>query len=286
MRNPTRKLIVLLAVAALASPAVAGAAQTLTQRADMLAPYAQYDAPPAGGHAPLVILVSGCGGVVGPHGPNRVMNNYAEAAARAGAYAVIVDSFRPRGIGRNAAIKTVCTALRLRGGERAGDILAGQELARRHWGNRFTGVILAGWSHGAWAVMELLSDGPRARQVGSLKLTAPHAALNPAAVVLYYPYCGFLNSAHRRPDWAFRGPLLLVTAELDTMGPAKKCLPIVNKAMDDAPGVRNVDFTGMTHAFDEETQSANSKFVYNKEAAARSEQLFSAFIGEQVARLR
>jgi dienelactone hydrolase len=71
--------------------------------------YAQYYAPPAGGRAPLVILSSGCGGVVGANGPNRVMNNYAEAAARGGAYAIIVDGLQARGIDRDAAIRTVCS---------------------------------------------------------------------------------------------------------------------------------------------------------------------------------
>ncbi len=284
MRHRVGGFAAFLAMVAI-SGAVGGCSdRNLATRADMLAPYAQYVAPPARGRAPLVILASGCGGVVGPNGPNRVMNNYAEAAARAGAYAIIVDSFQPRGIGRDAAIRSVCTALRLRGGERAGDIVAGEELARRHWGSKFTGVILAGWSHGGWAVMELLSDGPAAHRIGTLHLSTAHASQKPDAVVLYYPYCGFLNGAK---GWAFKGPLLLVTAELDTsIGPAKTCLPIIDRAMGGAAGVRSVDFPGMTHAFDEETQSPDSKFVYNREAAAKSEQLFADFIGEQVARLR
>ena len=41
----------------------------------------------------------------------------------------------------------------------------------------------------------------------------------------------------------------------------------------------------MTHAFDEQMQSPGSKFVYSPQEAARSDQLFSAFIAEQVARL-
>lgn len=276
----------LLTMVALSGLAAGCTNRDLAKRADMLAPFAQYYAPPAGGRAPLVILASGCGGVVGPDGPNRVMNNYAEAAARAGAYAIIVDSFQPRRIGRDAAIRTVCTGIRLGGGMRAADMLGGEELARRRWGNRFTGVIPAGWSHGGWAVMELLSAGPDARRVGDLRLDTPQAAQKPAAVVLYYPYCGLLNAAKRNPRWAFRGQLLLVTAELDTIGPARRCLPIIRRAMDDAPGIRNVDFPGMTHAFDEETQSPDSKFIYNREAAAKSERLFSAFIAEQVVRLR
>ncbi len=283
MSARVRGLAAWLAIVVMASGAGACTRENLQTRADRLAPFAQYSAPAGGGRAPLVILASGCGGVVGPDGPNRVMNNYAEAAARAGAYAVIVDSFQPRGIGREAAIRSVCTALRLRGDERAGDIVAGEELARRHWGNRFTGVILAGWSHGGWSVMELLSDGPAARRIGSLRLSETHASQHPDAVVLYYPYCGLLNGAK---GWAFKGPLLLVTAQLDTsIGPAGKCRSIVVKAMGDGSGVRSVDVPGMTHAFDEEIQSPDSKFVYNPEAAAKSEQLFAGFIGEQVVRL-
>jgi len=233
-----------------------------------------------------VILTSGCGGIVGADGPNLIMKHYAEAAARAGAYAIIVDGIGARGIDREAAINTVCPAFRLRGGERAGDILGGEELARRHWGNPFTGMILAGWSHGGWSVMELLSDGPGARRVGSLRVDGRQAALKPDAVVIYYPYCGLLNRATRGGSWAFKGPLLFVSAERDTIGPAKKCLPVVQRAIGDASRVRSVDFAGMTHAFDEEMQSPDSKFVYSAQESARSDQLFSAFIAEQVARLR
>jgi len=287
MRDRVGRLAVLLAILAISGLA-GGCSErtTLAKRADMLAPYAQYYAPPAGGRAPLVILASGCGGLVGPNGPNRVMNNYAEAAARAGAYAIIVDSFQPRGIDRAAAIRTVCSGIRLGGGKRAGDILGGGELARRHWGDQFTGVILAGWSHGGWTVMEVLSDGPGAKQIGDLRVDAPQPAQTPDAVVIYYPYCGLLNDAGRKPKWAFKGPLLLVTAERDTIGPAKKCLPVLTRAMGGASAIRNVDFPRMTHAFDEEIQSPDSKFVYDPVATKKSEDLFSDFIAQQVARLR
>lgn len=257
----------------------------LTQRADLLAKHIQYFAPTAGGRAPLVIFTSGCGGLVGADGPNLIMNHYAEAAARAGAYAVIVDGIQARGIDREAAINQVCSGMRLRAPVRAGDILGGEELAKRHWGDRFSGVILAGWSHGGWTVMELLTDGPDARYVGNVRVEASERALKPDAVVLYYPYCGPLNSAARNGKWAFKGPLLLVTAQHDTIGPATACVPVVRHAIADAAGLRTVDLPGMTHAFDEEMQSADSKFRYSPQEAARSEQLFSAFIAEQVARL-
>ena len=282
-----RRLAALLAIVAISALASACSRDTVTKRADLLARYAQYYAPPAGGRAPLVILMSGCGGLAGDSGPNRVMNNYGEAAAKGGAYAVIVDSFQPRGINREKAIRSVCSGIRLRGGERAGDILAGELLARRRWGDRFSGIVLAGWSHGAWTVMELLSDEPDARRVGTLRIDGPPpAALRPDAVVLYYPYCGLLNRSARRPKWAFDGPLVLVTAELDSMGAEQKCLPIVQRNMRDPTAIRHVDAKGLTHAFDEEMQSADSKFVYSPTATARSEQGFSDFIAQQAARLR
>jgi dienelactone hydrolase len=285
MRDRLRRFAAGWAIVAL-SLLAACSRDTLAQRADLLAQHAQYYAPPGGGRAPLVILSSGCGGVVGEAGPNRVMNNYAEAAARAGAYAIIVDGLQARGMDRAAAIRTVCSGLRLRGAERAGDILGGEELARRRWGDRLSGVILAGWSHGAWTVMELLSDGSHPSHVGSLRVDRPEAALRPAAVVLYYPYCGFLNGAHRSAKWAFGGPLLLVTAQLDTMGAKARCLPLVQRNMADPTAIRHIDARGMTHAFDEAMQSADSKFVYSPQAAAKSEQVYSAFVAEQVARLR
>jgi dienelactone hydrolase len=147
-------------------------------------------------------------------------------------------------------------------------------------------VILGGWSHGGWTVMEFLSAGPNAKHIGSLRVDTPQAALKPDAVVLYYPYCGVLNRANRRPKWAFDGPLLLVTAELDTMSPEEKCLPLVQRHMRDPSHIRHIDARGMTHAFDEQMQSADSKFVYVPAAAAKSEEVFGGFIAEQVARLR
>lgn len=258
--------------------------ETMEQRADLLAPYAQYYAPHTEGSAPLVILVSGCGGLLGIDGPNRIMNNYAEAAARAGAYAVVVDSFRPRGIDRQTAISRVCTGLRLRGTERAGDILAAEALAKAHWRRPFTGIVIAGWSHGGWAVMNLLSIRPDAQRIGNLRVGDVRGALEPDAVALYYPFCSFPNKARRR-DWSFHGPLLLVTAEHDRMGAAAKCLPVIGRARGGLAGVEDIDFPGMTHAFDEQVQSPDSRFIYDAEAAAQAQEVFSSFIAQQVARL-
>lgn len=275
-----------LAILALTSLASACATYpTMEERSAMLARNIEFFAPPGNGPAPLVILMSGCGGMVGESGPNPIMKKYAAAATQSGAYAVIVDSFQPRGIDYKSAVTTVCTAMQLRGDSRAGDILAAEALAEKHWDTRFTGIILSGWSHGAWSIMELLLAGPAAKKVGNLKVTGANRALTPDAVTLYYPYCGFLNGTGRK-DWAFGGPIQLVTAELDSIGIPKECQQILESARPDMKGVDAFTFPGMTHAFDEESQGEGSAFRYDVENSAKLEAMFSKFVSEQTARLR
>lgn len=217
--------------AALAALGLAACASypTLEDRTALLAPTLEYHAPAKPGRAPLVILVSGCGGLHGLQGPKTVMKNYASAATRAGAYAVVLDSFASRGIGFNDAVRSVCSGMRLHGNERAGDIIAAEALARRHWSIDFTGVILAGWSHGGWTVMELLSAGPRAANVGGFRIEEASPAMTPDAIALYYPYCGFLN-ATSRSKWDFRGPLLYLNASTNAPAQGKECTDAILKA--------------------------------------------------------
>lgn len=230
-----------------------------------------------------MILVSGCGGVNGLQGPKTVMKNYASAAMRAGAYAVVLDSFASRGIGFNDAVRSVCSGMRLHGNERAGDIIAAEALARRHWNVDFTGVILAGWSHGGWTVMELLSAGPRATNVGGFRIAQASPAMTPDAVALYYPYCGFLN-ATSRSKWDFRGPLLYLNASTNAPVQGKECTDAILKARGGPEGVEQVDYPN-THAFDEDDQVPGSEFRYDAEAAQRALALFERFIRDQAARL-
>jgi dienelactone hydrolase len=258
---------------------------TLAERITLLEPTLEYYAPePGGGAGPLVILVSGCGGLHGLQGPKTVMKNYAGAATRAGAYAVVMDSFASRGIPFDDAVSTVCSGLRLHGNERAGDIIAAEALARRHWSVDFTGVILAGWSHGGWTVMELLSAGPRAKNIAGFRVDRNSPALAPDAVALFYPYCGFLNTTGRSA-WAFKGPLLYLNASTNAPAAGKECTDAIVHARGGADGLTQVDYPN-THAFDEEDQVPGSEFVYDPEATKRSLALFESFIREQAARLR
>jgi dienelactone hydrolase len=146
---------------------------------------------PAGpGPFPVVIQMHGCGGV------QPMQRRYAEAARAAGVAVVILDSLAARGIGRPEALMTVCTGLRLRGAERAGDLRAALDwLKNQPWADT-SRVAAAGWSHGGWSVMEALAEGGHAG-VEALGLA-----------VLFYPYAGPLaRTAHT--GWGSRQPRVL-----------------------------------------------------------------------------
>jgi dienelactone hydrolase len=277
-----RRFVVLplLAAAFLASVAAAVTHAERLTRTELLRGYVEFSEPPQGERAPLVILMSGCGGITGLDGPKPVMRRYAEAAVEAGAYAVVVDSFGARDIGYLSAISTVCPGVRLRGRARAGDILAAEAIARERWGDSISGVILAGWSHGGWSIMELLASSPDARWLDDIGADGPFDALEPEAVALFYPYCGRLNSARRRA-WAFDGPMLHVSAGRDrSIGPKARCEKIIAHARGDLEGVVSLYFHDATHAFDEEGGSIRPDFVYDAELAAEAEEAFATFITE------
>lgn len=222
--------------------------------------------------ATLVLLMSGCGGLVGADGPKAIMDDYARLAQQAGAHAVIIDSLGARDIGFDAARSQVCTGLRLRGRERAADLAAARALASEYWGRPFDTVIAAGWSHGGWAVMEQLR----------LDASGDAAALNPDAVVLVYPYCGRFNSS-RRAAWDFDGPLLHLSAENDVLSPAETCRDIITRARGGVEGVETIIFDGVTHAFDESDQTPQSRYIYDAETAAEAHAHFRRFVAETAA---
>jgi len=142
--------------------------------------------PEGHGPFPVVLQFHGCGGLF------AMQFDYAEAARSAGVAVVIVDSFAPRGISRVEAQATICTGIRLRGAERSRDVLAMLGwVEAQSWADP-SRIAVAGWSHGAWAVMEALAR------------PAP-AALPISSAILFYPYCGPLSGTLSR-GWGVNRP--------------------------------------------------------------------------------
>jgi dienelactone hydrolase len=161
----------------------------------MLQSHATLTLPEGEGPFPVVILMHGCGG----RRP-QMMENYARAANEAGAAALIVDSWSPRGIGRLGAVTTICTGARLRGRERAGDLYAMTDWARQQSWADPERIIAAGWSHGAWAVMDALAlhSGEEMRRATHLEDLPDEPLAGLAGAFLVYPYVGPPAIAGRR----------------------------------------------------------------------------------------
>ena len=124
---------------------------TIGRRWDMLAPHVRAYGPPDEEPRPAVILFHGCAGVR-PH-----MDIYATTAARAGFRAFVVDSYEPRGWAQAYATAAVCSGAMFWGRERAGDVLAAVWGLSQDAGVDASRVNLAGWSHGAWSIMDLMT---------------------------------------------------------------------------------------------------------------------------------
>ena len=180
---------------------------TLAARWARLEPHVIVVGPEDDRPRPAALLFHGCGGL------RDHLPRYAEAAKAAGWRAFIVDSYAPRGWGRAFALATVCTGLMLRGGERAGDILATIHGVSRRPDVDPSKLMLAGWSHGGWGIMEAMSadrSGPGlgVRDPGAVSLAPVLAAY------LAYPYVGFLALNRLRP-WTHCPKTLAIAARTD-----------------------------------------------------------------------
>ncbi|MEM1103949.1 MAG: dienelactone hydrolase family protein [Pseudomonadota bacterium] len=229
------------------------------------------------GPFPVVLLVHGCGGLDGPEGRGSVIPDYARIAADEGYVAIVVDSFTPRDISFDEAVFWVCKGYRLRGGQRAADVAAAATFARSLPNVDSSRIILAGWSHGAWAIMDLLSFDMSEKRLPGMKRRTPDALEGVAAAYLTYPYCGW-PSRTAKHGWATPIAAEMVLAEDDDIAPKEKCLEAVEAAEASGADLNVEIFENVTHAFDESEHVAESVDRYNAEAAERAYRRFASFL--------
>ena len=234
----------------------------LDAQAAGLAPHLQVLKPDGPGPFPVVIQMHGCGGITG------LQQRYARVA-RAGGFAVVIaDSLAPRGIGRTMAQLTVCTGLRFRGDERAADFLAlVQWLRSQSWADSDC-VVGAGWSHGAWAIMEAM--------VGD----APPALLAPVrSVVLFYPYAGVTARTHAR-GWGSRRPeVRALLCGRDAVVGHKPAQRALDRLGADGLDVRVTLLPEGTHCFDDD-EAGDPRTRYSPVLTAQAESFYATALAE------
>jgi dienelactone hydrolase len=245
-------------------------AETLQHRIDRLAPYFTISRPDTEGRVPVVLMMHGCGG------QRPFMNDMAEIAVNAGAAAVQIDSYAPRRISRAAAIASVCTGARLHGRERAGDLYATFAWAKtQDWidPNR---IVVLGWSHGGWTIMDALalqSGGEMRRATGLTEL--PDEPLEGiAGALIVYPYTGIGTYVGRR-DWRLAPRSIAIVAQHDyIVGSTYAALE--RQRLRGAPLEIQI-FENTTHAF-EDPSAEDPRVRYNPAAVAREQAMLREMI--------
>jgi dienelactone hydrolase len=247
--------------------------RTLEARAKWLAPHLHITKPEGAGPFPALLMLHGCGG------PRPFQRDIAAVAAKAGAAAVQVDSFAPRGIDRAGAYATVCTGARLRGRERAGDLYAAMAWARRqNWvdPNR---IIAAGWSHGAWTIMDALAlrIGDEMRRATGIADLDGEPLEGLASAFLAYPYAGPTSFAGRRA-WRVAPRSIAITAGRDVVVGHTRPRAALTRLRDNGAPIEMVHFENATHAF-EDAESSDLLVRFDAESTAREHALLCELIG-------
>jgi dienelactone hydrolase len=243
------------------------ASETLEDRIAALMPHADIVKPEGAGPFPVVVQMHGCGG------KKPFQQTWAQQAREAGWAAIVLDSYAHRGISRLEAYATVCTGTRLWGRERAGDLYAALEWARRQPWADSRRMVAAGWSHGGWAVLDALALAPGEEMATATKLSSLGA--EPLAGVvgafLVYPYCGYGCVARRKGLRFDAAPLAIVGAQDAIVGTdgLRRTL--------EAIGVRVAWFDGATHAFDE-PEARDLRVRYSADLTARAHGLYRDYL--------
>ena len=262
LRNGARDPGLPMATGALALIEARYSEVALEALAARLEPSLEVLRPTSSERVPVVVQMHGCGGV------QPLQQRYGEVARQAGVAAVIVDSLKPRGIGRRQAHLTVCTGLTLRGRERALDLLAILAwLERQAWVDTRR-VAVAGWSHGAWAVMDAFASPPPTGSRSRARLSAVKAAF------LVYPYVGQLART-RRTGWGeFRPSVYACLAERDAVvghaGPSR----VLKRLEKDGCPVEVLSLPEATHCFDDD-HASDPRTRFRPDLASQNEAFYS-----------
>lgn len=227
--------------------------------------------PEGEGPFPAIILLHGCGG------PRGVTERYGRLAAANGVIAYAPDSLALRGIDYDAAIRTVCTGAKLRAPERAGDLLAVLEMVRRDPRVDSRRIAVAGWSHGAWTLLDLLTFVADGKAPPSL-YHLPHRALRGVkAALVFYPYSGFPARSRIR-NWAKGVAVDAILVEGDTVCDETQTIAVFERQRAEGADVNWQVWSGVTHGFDEDNHLPGSGLVFDPEKVKAAEAAFTDFL--------
>ena len=203
---------------------------------------------------------------------------YAQAAVEAGWRAFVVDSYAPRDWNRDFALTLVCTGMMLRGPERAGDVAAAVWGLSQRPDVDATRLVLAGWSHGSWSMMDLMTMRlERAGEAGLADPQTARAALNGiVGLGLFYPYVG-PGALSRTRTWVRNPRVLAVIARDDHLTSVDNARSLYQRIERNGAEV-DIWIADGTHAFDEPSTGGFGPMQYSDGATMEALVRFGAFL--------
>ena len=226
---------------------MAAAASDSARWGPCLAEHAGLFRPPGPGPFPVVLILHGCGG------RTPFLDAYAAVAVAAGYAAVVVDSLQPRGLSRLDGLLRVCSGVSLRGVKRAADLFALLNwLETQAWADP-DHVVLAGWSHGAWTIMDGYALGPNAaRATGLIDADPAKLRARVKAALLVYPYAAYPSLTANRGWGDGRPRVYSVLAGRDQVVGQRHARRALERLTQDGLAVDTLYFPDATHAFDDD----------------------------------
>jgi dienelactone hydrolase len=244
----------------------------LAAREALIEPAIRYYRPAVGAPPyPAVLQFHGCGGM-----KPSFQEQWAKVANDAGFMAVAVDSYAPRGITRERALKTVCEGKELIGQERAGDVGAALEIARRRKDIDPERIVLAGWSHGAWSVMDFIALETHGKNPAGISDVRPRP-LSLAGLFLVYPHCG-AGAWTRVSGWKTAYPTLGLIAGKDSIVDAQACARMFGRLAEQDARVAFHIYPDADHGFDDPKLPEGWTHLYDAEDHADAALRYAAFL--------
>lgn len=245
---------------------------SLDQRIDLIRDNIEVRLPDEGAPPyPVILQFHGCAGIRPPF-----QEQWADIANRAGYAAVIVDSNGPRGFSREEALDVVCGGKALIGQERAGDVAAAIKIAQSDVRLDASHLVLAGWSHGGWSVMDFLTmDGKTRKPAGLSGWNGDQAAV--AGAILFYPYCG-PGALSRFRNWTKSPKTLAFVAGADEMVDAQECLSYFEARQSKEDAFDLVFYEDAHHVFDDPFLEPEWIHWYNEDYFNDAARRYEAFL--------
>ncbi len=236
--------------------------------------------PTGPGPFPTVLQFHGCGGLETHDGQRQpIMEEYAAEAVTRGIAVVTVESFPHRGISREHALARVCSGREFRGSERAGDVLAALEHVRSLDFVQKDKIALAGWSHGGWAIMDLMAMDLRRTRPHNLARAPEDGLRGVAAVYLTYPYAGAVSRT-RYTGWAHIAPTRVVISNADSVVANTGTYRSIKKIEESGATVDVRVFEGVDHAFDERFLEPGSSLEFHADLAETARREYADWLAQ------